>query len=353
MAFDPVPWFIEGGAQHSAEVARLLAHIATGGGEGVLNAMDMRVLALSTPGTAVRVMPGACAIKNRALGSENQSYLARAMIEVDDLEIPASGSAGPRTHLVIARVENPHISGEPWGAPPDVEDGPYIYPRVVPDVPITTRSVHELGLGYSAITLARINVPANTATITQSMITDLRGLINPLTGPQPNPDPDPPGEDDDVPEVTEKTFFDIKNFSGSSETLTRSPSSTWWNFPSAADWLIPIPTWATGADVYFQVANIRLELGGAIGEYRVNIDNNAVTTTPVVYDFLHNKPEPGWTRQQLVAAGTVAIPASMRGKVKRFRAQAKVTTDDGGTLRWTSGTVMIMQVVFKQQPVFG
>lgn len=353
MAFDPVPWFIEGGAQHSAEVARLLAHIATGGGEGVLNATDMRVLALSVPGTAVRVMPGACAIRNRSLGSENQSYLARSMVEVDDLDVPASGSSGARSHLVVARVENPYISGEPWGAPPDVEDGPYIYPRLISDVPITARSVHELGLGYSAITLARITVPSNTATVTQSMITDLRGLVNPITGPQPNPDPDPPDENDDVPEVTEKTFFDIKNFSGSAEALATSPSSTWHNFPSAADWLIPIPTWATGADVYLQVANVRLDLGGAIGDYRVSIDNGAVTSVPVTYDFLHNKPEPGWTRQMMVAASTVAIPASMRGKIKRFRGQARVTTNDGGTLRWTTGTVLIMQVVFKQQPVFG
>lgn len=352
MAFDPVPWFVEGGAQHSAEVARLLAHMATGGAEGILNAMDLRCQALSVPADKVRVMPGACVIRNRSLGSENQSYIARMVVEDDTLAIPASGSSGPRTHLVVARVENPHISGEPWGAPADVETGPYIYPRVIPDVPITVRSVHELGLAFSAITLAKITVPTNTATITNSMITDLRSLVNPVSGPGTNPD-NPPAEDDETPEVTEKTFFDVKTQSGSTQSLTRSPSSTWWHFPAQADWIIPIPEWATGADVYFVVNNMRLEYGGAIGEYRVNIDNGAVLTPPVVYDFIHNKPEPGWTRQQMVAAGTVAIPAALRGKAKRFKAEAKVTNDDDGTLKWTTGTVMVMQVVFKQQPIFG
>lgn len=355
MPFDPVPWFIEGGAMHSAEVARMLANVATGNQEGCLNTFDLRVLALATPGTNVRVMPGACVINNRALASEDQSYMGRSPIEDDTIAIPASGSSGPRTHLVIARVENPYISGEPWAAPPDAANGPYIFARVIPDVPITVRSVHELGLGYSAITLARITVPANTATVTQSMITDLRSLVNTITGPAgPQGPPGPPGEGEDCPEVVEKTFFDVKTAT-TEDKLDVSPSSTWRNWPSAADWLIPVPPWATGADVYLTLGGIR-QSGGTWGALRVQFDNS-IETVPVVYDLTSDYEITGWTRHTLIAASTISIPSSKRNKVKRFRCQARVDgrepNNSGSNIRWMAGSVAIMQVVFKQNPIMG
>lgn len=360
MPMDPVPWLIEGGAHHSAEVARLLAHVATGGQEGVLSATDLRVLALSTPGSTIRVMPGACVIKNRALAGEQQSYMGRCSVEDDSIAIPASGSAGSRTHLVVVRVENPYISGEPWAAPSDIENGPYIYPRVIQDVPIGTRSVHELGLAFSAITLARITVPANTATITGSMLTDLRSVVNPLTGPAgPQGPAGPPGEGEDVDEVTEKQFFDVKNATGWVDYLVGDdfdPSGlgTWSNWPAAADWVIPVPPWATSADVVLTLSGIRQEKGGTWGRLRVSVDNGAATTTPVEWDFTTDEEVVGWTRHTLLAASTVSLPSSIRGKAKRFRCQASLSgreSSSNAKVRWTKGSVAILQVVFKQSAV--
>lgn len=356
MPMDPVPWLVEGGAHHSAEVARLLAHVATGGQEGVLSATDMRVLALSTPGTTVRVMPGACVIKNRALASEKQSYMGRMVIEDDTIAIPASGSSGPRTHLVVARVENPYISGEPWAAPPDIENGPYIYPRVIEDVPIGVRSVHELGLAYTAITLAKITVPASTATITQSMIMDLRSVVNPLTGPAgPQGPPGPPGENGETDEAVENEFFDVVSHpgDGTQDNLDGSSGSTWYNWPDAADWLVQVPEWATSADIVLTVSGLRQEDGGLWGQLRVQIDNGAATTPGVYYDFTSDGEITGWTGHTMVAAGKVSIPSSVRGKVKRFRAQAQITGresgDDFALIRWRRGSTAILQVMFKQK----
>lgn len=359
MPMDPVPWLIEGGAHHSAEVARLLAHVATGGQEGVLGAFDMRCLALSTPGANVRVMPGACVIKNRALASEKQSYMGRMSVEDDTITIPASGSSGSRTHLVVIRVENPYISGEPWAAPPDIENGPYIYPRVIPDVPIATRSVHELGLGYSAITLARVTVPANTATITGSMLTDLRSVVNPMTGPAgPQGPAGPPGEGSNSDEITEKEFFDVVSHPGDATTndLDGASGSTWYNWPAAAEWLVQVPDWATGADIWLTLSGLRQREGGLWGQLRVQVDNGAVNTTPVYWDFTSDGEITGFTGHTMTAAGTVALPTSVRGKVKRFRVQAQISgreSSSSAEVQWRRGSAAIMQIVFKQNPILG
>ena len=58
MSFDSVPWFVGGGALHSPEVARLLAHAATSGAAGVVTPADLAVSALPVPGASVRVAVG-------------------------------------------------------------------------------------------------------------------------------------------------------------------------------------------------------------------------------------------------------------------------------------------------------
>ena len=84
---DTVPWFVgHPGAQHSAESARMLAYMASGGREGIVSAADMRVSALPVPGSAVVVQPGAVAVLNRAAGQ--QTYIAR-VVEAENVAIAA------------------------------------------------------------------------------------------------------------------------------------------------------------------------------------------------------------------------------------------------------------------------
>lgn len=346
MPFDPVPWFVEGGAQHSAEVARLLAYMSTGGAEGVLNATDMRVLALSVPDEHIRVMPGACVILNRALASENQSYVARISVEDDTIEVPASGSSGPRTHLLVARVENPYISGEPWGAPPDVEDGPYIYPRLIPDVPIGTKSVHQLGLGYSAITLARITVPTNTATITNSMVTDLRSIANPVTGTEP-PEEEPNNE------VETKTYFAALRSSGgeSGGQILPYTQTTFADFPTAANFQIAVPTWATHADVDINVVGIQLNQNDAYGELRLMVNNVEAIKFVIDLNKDGSKPE----RQVTGLGGVYTIPSGIRGQTVAWKLQARyfpgVSRCNTTFLRANESTYTRVSINFKQKAV--
>lgn len=88
---------------------------------------------------------------------------------------------------------------------------------------------------------------------------------------------------------------------------------------------------------------------------RVSVDNGAATTNGVDWDFTSDGEIEGWTRHTLMAASTVAIPASMRGVAKRFHCQANMLgneSDRDATIRWTRGSCAVMQIVFKQNPIF-
>lgn len=345
MAFDSVPWFVEGGAEHSAEVARTLAYLATGGAEGIINSADLRVQALAVPGEGVRVLAGAGVIRNRALGGANQSYIIRASEETE-VETNPTTSSGTRSDLVIARVENPHISGEPWQQPSDVRVGPYVRPVVIEGVPAATRSVHELNMGYSAITLARIDFPASTGTVTAAMITDLRSVANPSTGPQP-----PPGSDDGGGECDEPgpivtcpgSGDDGDNDDGEHCDHTQTD---YFNWPNQAVWNIKIPSWATHADITIEITNVQVRLGSLGGYIRLLIGGIAM-------------PEARWrcdwpnatTRQSIVQTRRdVAIPSNLRGQTVQWRIQSKCLPGFLiGMLLATQSTHVKMTIKFKQK----
>lgn len=349
MGFDPVPWFVEGGAQHSAQVARTMAWYCTGGMEGVATATDLRVLALSTPGTRVRVMPGACCILNRALGGESESYVGKMRTQDDTIEIPASGAGGPRTHLIVARVENPNISGEPWAAAPDVEDGPYIYPRVIPDVPIGIRSVHELGLAYSAITLGRVVVPASTATITQAMLTDLRTVANPLTGMQP-----PPGEGGDNDGGDDGPIIVIPGPDGDNDgdnpggDPLESTATTMINWPFNAVWNLTIPAWANTMDITAEIQNVQTFGGTVLGLIRLLIAGIAQAAKP----FAANNPSGDYGRTTIpLNYPNLPVPQAIRGTTQVVRLQSQVTQAiSAAKVIATKSTTVKVAVKFKQQP---
>lgn len=344
-----VPWAVGGGALNDEALARMLPYFMFGGQEGILKAADCQVQALSTPGTSVRVAPGGYNINARGSGQMYEAYLGKIRTEDNPIPISSTGAGVGRSDLVIIRVEDPNISGEPWSDPGDVQVGPYVFTRVIENVPSSTNSVRQLGNNFSAITLARIDIPASTGTITQAMIKDLRSLVNPLTGSGTNPS-NPPAENEE-PEVVEKAFFDVRNHSVD-QTIGPSVMGSFAHFPTQCDWIIPIPPWATGADVYFQLNNVEIFSQNVRGQYRVSIDNGAATTVANVYD-INLAPDADYERHQLIAASTVAIPAAMRGKAKRFRPEIKVTDNYGGSVRWKTGTTAVMQIVFKQYPIFG
>lgn len=323
MAVDPVPWFVGGGAEHSPEVARLLAFAAFRGAEGVIGAPDLAVRALAVPGAAVRVYPGACSILNRSAGGAYQAYAGRVVSE-ETLPIAATGSSGGRADMVVLRVEDPFMPGEPWQAPADPKVGPYLFPRIIANVPAGATTVTELGLGYSAIPLARINLPASTGTVTQAMITDLRQIGNPKR---------------------ERSLF------------TASPSgnqdvsgAAFVEWPAAATRQIFVPRWATLARIVHTVAGC-LAFGDKVnGGTKVKLGIN--TGQETLFDT--NGAVGGDALDKtIVTADTLLVAPVYRGTMQSVSMQARVTyrgPSGTGLLRATTGTTIVTDIEFTERP---
>lgn len=176
MAVDPVPFFVgQAGVRHSAESVRLGLYASTNGAEGVAGIEDLKVQAQPVPNDTVRVLTGGALLLNRYAGGGNQSYALRNATATD-ITVTPTGSGGGRTDLVVARILDTQYEGDP---PADVNAFQYSRLEIIQGVPAGIKTAKELNLGYPAIALAKIMLPASTGTVTAAMITDLRRVANP------------------------------------------------------------------------------------------------------------------------------------------------------------------------------
>lgn len=327
-----VPWMIEGGAKHTVQVARNLAFMAAGGTEGIVLGRHLEVRELAVPGTSVRVFPGTFAVLNRAAGAADEIYVDSFASE---LEVPiAATGASARSDLIVARIENPWASGETWPDPADATVGPYASLAVISGVPASTTSVDDLGLSadHTMIALARIDVPASTGTITQSMIVDLREMANAVTKRE------------------------LEVFTG--VTVAAQSSATFEAWPPGAEAFLDIPDWATHARVVVTLSGVQLGGAGtnggagwnAVGELRVRIGGaGGDFYSPVTkYDV---DSESGKVRVTLLAAGKkIALPDADRGrKGVNFRVEGRKTSGNDN-LRSDGGTTAVIDVEFVNEP---
>lgn len=171
MALQSVPWAIGNGAHNQVEGARLSLYAATGGRGGVMSPTDMHVTALPVPGGAVRVHTGGAVIVSGYPGASSQAYAARE-VSSTDVAIDTTGSSGSRTRYLVVRVHDHQYATE--SAPESVEHGPYNQYEWISQDPRTA------DLPYPVEGLAKVVQPANTGTITQDMIEDIRRLAQPF-----------------------------------------------------------------------------------------------------------------------------------------------------------------------------
>lgn len=170
MALDTVPWMVDGGL-HSAEVGRALAHLATKGKSGISQIDDFLVRAKPTAGTEVLVGAGVAAIANTYPQQVGQSYVVRNTADEAVAITQTTGAA--RSDMLILRIDDPQYGGT---EPDNEELGPYVRFAILSNVGPTATSI-PAGVGYPAIPLARIDVPAGTSAITGAMIKDLRPRV--------------------------------------------------------------------------------------------------------------------------------------------------------------------------------
>lgn len=304
MALETVPWFVGGGAEHSPDVARMVAYAATGGSAGVLGSPDFKVTELPVPTTKVRIAAGAAVIPNGYLPAPDfgkQSYIARAA-DVTDIDVRATGSSGGRTDAVVVRIDDPQFGGQ---EPVDPVVGPYNRFEIIENVSASVKSVSELNLPYPAVLLARIAIPASTGTITSAMVTDLRRVARPrrdrstVTRPSTG-----------TPAV------------GAVNALT---SSTYVKWPTAAQWTLEVPSWATHAVVRADVCQYVVKAGNTTGTLQVKL--GTVTGTDVT-SFDENYSGNTF-RNSLTVIDTIAIPADMRNTVQTLMVQGKRSQNSG------------------------
>lgn len=327
MTFDNTPWAIGGGAEHKTEVARTLAYAATGGGEGIIGPADLKVLASPTPNGELRIQSGGVAILSRYPGAGQQTYVARNPTE-QKVSPTATGSAGGRSDLIVARVKDPQYEGD---VPTDPVNHQYVYGEVIPNVPATTTRFADLNLGYPAVELARIDIPASTGTYAQAMVTDLRKIVAPRS-------------------LTDS--FMAQPRAADWQDLT---TPDWFDFPQ--NWFpeVTIPDWATGCQLITTISGIA-HMGWVWADLRniLAVPNLG----PIRLDSAVHLVDTGSSdtgRTTLQVAGKWFDIRSIRGQRLSIKLQGRKTAgapaDRNGYLRILRGTTIVHQIEFTESIV--
>lgn len=340
MTWDSVPWFTGGGAQHSPEVGRLLAYAATSGAEGIVGVGDLLVRPLDVPAGKVRVLPGAAIILNRSTGGSQQSYVGRLPTE-DVVDIAPTGSSSGRTDLVVARIEDPFTAGTPWQEPADPTVGPYIFTRVIPNVPASAVATSDAARRYirdvrgeSAIPLASVTLPANTGTVTAGMLKSLREVAIPRR----------------------RRDVSTVNLSPSDGVDRLDSTAVEW-FPDAAAnarWgSVEIPEWATEVRLVATWAQVVVPAGNTTGSLAVQLGNIGATGSVRSGTVGVDTPnDTNVARATYVLGDTVTIPAALRGTSQPIRPVGSMasTSSASSTIYLDHYSAFVLDLEFLEAP---
>ena len=291
---------------------RLQLQSACRSAQGIIGAADLYVKQTAAASSQVRVSNGACVITGQEAAWQG-SYFAYNVGD-DLISIAATGGSG-RSDMIVAKVEDPTVSGAGWSHNPLTEN--LVYSRVISGV---AGGATTPPAGISAIPLARIDIPASTSAITQAMIIDLRSMMNARR---------------------DRQLYAV-NLSGGPYNLLNSNTSfiTW---PTPASFSVPVPSWAVQARIIAQwvqiksvwvagstggpLATIQFKLG-TLTSQTMTIDSSTTSTSTNIY------------RDTGLCVDTLAIPLAMRGTTQTFIMQGKGAgpTGSGGASYWSMDT---------------
>lgn len=322
--FDPVAWSVDGG-KHRGELLRVLAFAATAGSEGIVTTTDCKVHQLATPGPQIEIDAGALLIRNRSANVRNQTYIANGRTPTQ-LDVTQTGGSA-RQDLVVVRIEDPQYgSGFPKPPVGQEADWQYVKPFIIQGVPAGTTSAAALNLGYPAVALARLEIPAGTSVITNAMVRDLRQVAQPR-----------------------RQRF-VKSW--------RMPDGQAAKLDAAGPMILfpqmqlPVfcPEWASQVKMIVNVGNMaqggQKITGGMRAEYGWNLPGNPYVFTEVSGIHYVVPPDISWSisRNTTIIAGECALPANFRGKTHYVRIGTQINggIEGGGSIavdEWTTVTV--------------
>ncbi|RBP66444.1 hypothetical protein DFO66_103394 [Brevibacterium sanguinis] len=333
MAVDPVPWAVHG-AKHSADVARQSLHDSVTGAAGVSHPDSLLVQATPTPSGQVRVAPGGALIENVYTGGAGQTYSFRNATETL-VSVPASDSTGAKTWYIVAQIEDPQFGGP---TPADKLAGPYSFLRCISSTLVTKPTEY----------LAKVVVPASTATITGAMITDMRKLAQPQRKPRTLARPRVAADG-----------------TAANALLAREPRGEY--FPGGGGYnnggTVLVPEWARSVIIDARWMSVRYD-GAKRGwgsfwveygdEWRAGTWPGSQDYEYATQKFMWDQPENSATmRTNWMLMDVGAIPAKYRGKTIQFifkGANSSSTSAQTSTASMDSMSGLGMKLEFTQEP---
>src|SRR5699024_1000733 len=226
-----------------------------------------------------------------------------------EVPIEATGSAGSRTDLIVARIDDPTYQGGSFD-PLTVEAARF---EVIKGVPAATRTAAELGLSYPAIALARVTLPASTGTVTAAMITDLRKLAQPRK---------------------ERHLFvrPLVQADGVRRLATEEADGQYW--PDVTEWRVEVPEWAQRVRMVAQWGGVSLLAAGGNSYGRVWVrlgstrDSTGVNSQETSWGIPSNLV--GNVRESWMAGDDRAVPTALRGRKIPVGLRGRVRGADTG-----------------------
>lgn len=295
MAIDGRPWFIGAeGVLHSAEVARQNTYSACGGNSGVGGVNDLKIVQLNTPGAGVQVLPGGVTMVNNYPGGSGQAYTGR-VASATTIPIVATPSGSGRSDLIIARIYDPQYGDSAGFNPADPNAFNFFRVEVIQGVSASTRYLTAAYPGYA---LARIDIPANTGTITNAMITDLREKGTPNS------------------KIISRVVAPAGDMNAN--------AAGYANWPSGTAPTVLVPTWATKLTLITHLSGVEVTgpsvtcgIRGVVGTV---IDNN---------NGIISKTAAGMNRESYTHISEFNIPSDYRGTTRAFALQAYKSSAGG------------------------
>lgn len=288
MTFDTTAWAING-ALLGSSLARRAEFAALGGASGIAQKNDLKVTQLDTPGVGVQIAPGVALVTNKYQSTPNETYVASnpSVHIIPSSSMPASNPSA-KSYILAVVIGDPDFSqvGHPWmpstGVPAGQEQT-FVYVR--PTLIEVAAGATTLSGAYPALPLARIDVPANTTTITNSMIVDLRKLARPRQEQQIFVSPGGTWD------TTTQALIPSGSAYGNWGTAQFGPSVT-------------VPSWATRAIVVASINGARLDDTSADVYGHVRTRLGSVSGPDTMFDYSTGG---GGLRDNLQTAGSYDV----------------------------------------------
>lgn len=315
MAIEDVPWFIGAdGVLHSAETARVVAYAASDGADGVVRSADLKVAPTGTPSSSVTIAPGAVSLVNRYPGAYAQSYIGVVRTQ-STVAIDPTSSSGGRSDLVIARVRDPQYASVSGYNPNNPNAFNFFTIEVVKGVsPSFTK--YSDSTPYPAVALARIDIPASTATITSAMIKDLRFKANTRSWRRAYP-----------------TF----------PTATQSLGTNTAEWLTTGQPMVPVPTWATRCNIIAHMAGVEKVVTGYV---RATVKLSVGGQSTEWISVTQNSPV---QRFGVSMGGSVDIPPAQRGTVVPLSIRGVINVGPNGAYQIDTESAITFDIEFVEE----